>query len=195
MKNQAQGFTLIEVLVSVLVFAILAASAYVALDGLSAAAGHHQQRSERFADIQRAVSRLDADLRQLASRPVRGPDGTLEPALAGRRGQLTASRAGWANPAEQPRSQLQRFGWSLADGTLSRTAWPVTDRLPGTPEGIEAVLTGVAGFELRYLDPVGQWHRDWPPAGQPAATLPPAVEYVFELADRGSIRRLVVLER
>lgn len=188
------AFTLVELLVSILVFAVLAATAYTALGGLSAAAGQHQQRSERFADIQRTVSRLDADLRQLVSRPIRAEDGTLQPALWGQPGRISATRAGWINPADQPRSQLQRFDWTAHDAGLVRTSWAVTDRVPATPTRGEPQITGVRGFELRYLDRVGQWHETWPPGGQPIHTLPRAVEYRIELIDRGSIRRLVTLD-
>lgn len=190
--SASRGFTLLELLVAVAVFAVLAGAAYVALDRMSLAYAAHRDRAQAFQELQMAVSRLDMDLRQLATRPVRTAEG-LAPALAGGRFAFEASRAGWDNPAGLPRSTLQRFGWRVEDGRLVRRTWPVTDRVASTPVGSRALLDGVQQLELQYRDPSGQWHEQWPAAGLPPGHLPQAVEYRLELTDGRIIRRLIPL--
>ncbi|QKK01831.1 MAG: type II secretion system minor pseudopilin GspJ [Pseudomonadota bacterium] len=186
------GFTLIEVLVAVAVFALLAATAYTALDALSRSAMQHRDRAAAFAAVQLGVARLDADLRQMVSRPVAAAAGTIEPALRGGSDRFEATRAGWHNPGSAPRSTLQRFGWTRSGSDLVRTAWPVTDRVAATRQRSETVLAGVKRFELRYLDAGGDWRERWP-LDASVRELPRAIEVTLELEPLGRIRRLVVL--
>lgn len=187
------GYTLVEVLVAVVVFGILAASAYVALDALSRAAGGHRDRSEDFGALQLAVARLDADLRQLAARPVAAPAGRTEPALAGEPRSLRATRAGWANPAGLKRSTLQRFGWQLAGSELQRLRWPVTDRAREGQVLTETVLPGVDSLAFSYREASGAWQERWP-SDDALARLPAAIEVIIDTRRFGRVRRVVVLQ-
>jgi len=191
--KRAAGFTLIEVLVAVLAFGLLASIAYSSLDQLSAAGTVTRERAEAFAELQRAVATLDSDLRQIVGRLGRDRDGRLMPALSGSAETLLGRRAGRDNPAGLPRSQLQQFRWSLDPaGGLRREVWPdaVADpRLP--PAGV----TGFGGFEalrFRYLDAQGGWHPRWPVGGRPDA-MPRAIEVRLESGRFGVIRRLLTL--
>ncbi|MEE4639539.1 MAG: type II secretion system minor pseudopilin GspJ [Wenzhouxiangella sp.] len=187
-----RGYTLIEVLIAVSVFAILAGSVYLALSALSEAAFVQRERSRDLADLQLTATRLEADLRQLVSRPVRRADGDLAPALAGQRARFAATRAGWINLADQRRSQLQRFGWFRQGQGLVREFQPVTDSVGGNAAQSEVVLEGVDGFELAYRSMDGSWLDQWPPEAAPDA-LPSAVRYRLQTARFGTIERIVVL--
>ncbi len=48
-------------------------------------------------------------------------------------------------------------------------------------------------FSLRFRDPGGGWHDQWPPVSGPAPALPLAVEIQLDSERFGSIRRLLVL--
>lgn len=187
-----RGYTLVEVLVAVLVFAVLAASAYAALDGLSRAAEAHRDHSAELAELQLAVARLDADLRQLTARPVRDANGQPQAALVGQRATLTATRAGWGNPGQVRRSNLQRFSWQVGNGSLVRTHWPVTDVVDATRAQSEPVLA-IRDLVFRYRDHEHRWHDQWPVSGQSPEVLPAAVEVRFHSEHFGPIRRLLVL--
>lgn len=192
-RLRSGGYTLIEVLVAVVVFSILSASAYVALDALSRAAGDHRERSEDFGALQLAVARLDDDLRQLAARPVAATVGRTEPALSGEPRRLVASRSGWANPAGVKRSTLQRFGWQLSGSDLQRIRWPVTDPVADSQSLVETILPGVESLEFSYRDASGSWQRRWPP-DEALARLPTAIEAIVHTRRFGRVRRVVVLQ-
>jgi len=192
-RRQAGGYTLVEVLVAVVVFAILATSAYVALDALSRAAGGHRDRNDEFAALQLAVARMDADLRQLAARPVAAPAGRSEPALRGEPRRLAGTRAGWSNPAGLKRSTLQRFGWQQAGSELQRTRWPVTDRVADSQARTETVLPQIESLAFSYRDASGTWQERWP-SDDALARLPAAIEVVIDTRRFGRVRRLVVLQ-
>jgi general secretion pathway protein J len=190
--KQARGFTLVEVLIAVLVFGVLAASAYVALDGLSRAALSHRAHSSELAALQLGVARLDADLRQLINRSVR-IDGARAPALLGERDRLVGTRAGWANHGGSERSHLQRFGWQFENGQLSRLHWSVTDPAPGSLPLLNAVLDDLDEWQFRYRDSNGGWHERWPLEAGQVEVLPTAIEINFVSRQFGPIRRLLVL--
>lgn len=193
MNGRVRGYTLVEVLVAVVVFGILSASAYVALDALSRAASGHRDRSEDFGALQVAVARLDADLRQLAARPVAAAAGRTEPALSGQPRSLSATRSGWSNPADVKRSTLQRFGWQMAGSELQRIRWPVTDRVSDSQALTETVLPEIESLSFSYRDDAGSWQERWPP-GEALARLPSAIEVVIDTRRFGRVRRVVVLK-
>jgi len=190
--GSVRGFTLIEVLIAVTVFAVLAGAVYFSLNLLADAAFTQRQRSAELADMQRALARMDADLRQIATRPARAADGTLQPALAGSRDRIVATRTGWLNPQQHKRSELQRFGWSSDARGLIRSSWPVTDLVPATRGVEERVLTDAVQLEFAFLNPGGQWLERWPET-EDLQGLPRAVRYRINGGRFGAIERVIVL--
>lgn len=191
-RNSLSGFTLVELLVAVLVFGLLAASAYGGLNALSAAAGAQRDRSLAFAGLQRAVATLDSDLRQLVSRRGRDREGQLLPVLSGESRILLGRRAGRVNPADLPRSLLQQFEWRIERNVLVRRSWPEVDSAPASPTTGRTVYGQVSAVEFRFRDSSGAWHRQWPASSTPQM-LPTAIEYMFESPVFGTVRRVVAL--
>jgi len=191
-RGASSGFTLIEVLVAVLVFALLAGIAYSSLDRLAAVSAALDERSTRLGRVQRAVAALEADLGQIVGRLGRDAAGRVLPSLAGAGDALLARRAGRENPAALPRSTLQQFRWALVDGGLERVAWSEVLADPGTAPSSRVRFEGVTGLALRYLDATGSWHDQWPGA-RPPEQLPRAIELQLETEHFGRIRRLFAL--
>lgn len=189
-----RGFTLLEILVAVAVLSILAATAYAALDRMADAVGHHRDRSESFQALQISVSRLDMDLRQLTSRSIRDRDGQTRPALEGAGSSLEATRAGWANPLQQTRGQLQRLSWQVDGDRLIHIRWPVTDRAPGAEPETTVFLEGVRELAFEYQDQNGQWEEQWPLQDDQLSALPRAIQYRLVLEDGRSIVRTILVE-
>lgn len=193
------GFSLIELLVALAVFAALAAAAYGGLAEIARARGALADRQDRFAAAVRTVSAIERDLRQAVSRPVReGTRGDVLPALIGSADRIELTRLGFANPRAEPRSNLERVGYDLADRTLERRRYAVLDRAPGTVPAASAMLDRVGGLVFRYAGSQGTWSDVWPPHEAPADydpndLLPRAIEFRIQLADLGELRRVVEL--
>lgn len=140
--NPRAGFTLVEVLISLLIFAMIAAAGAAVLSLSIDNRFTIKAASDRTADFQRMNSLLKADLGQAAARRSRGPTGRpqIQPmAGPGAPGDplLVLTRAGWTNPAGRARPSLQRVEYRLVEGRLERR---VSDHLDGSRPGPPQVL-------------------------------------------------------
>jgi len=194
--NRNAGFTLLELLVALSIFALLAAMAYGGLNTVLKARAATDLQAARLTQLQNTFFWLGRDLTQTVNRPVRDEYGDLQPALMGvEMGdyRLALTRGGWLNPADRPRGGLQRVAYGLRDDQLLRVYWNVLDRAQDSPPQESVLLDGVERLELRYLDAQKQWSDAWPNAAAGAApnTAPPrAVEVTIETKAEGRITRL-----
>ncbi|MDX1515803.1 MAG: type II secretion system minor pseudopilin GspJ [Woeseiaceae bacterium] len=194
---RGRGFTLIEVLVALAIFGLLAIFAYQGLAQSLDNAELLGNRMDRLRAIQQTMRLLGSDIGQAAPRPVRNPlDGTSLPAIRTEPGTefaLEVTRGGWPNPAASARGTLQRVMYRVVDGQLERLHWTVLDPTLNTEPIATALLEDVETLELNYLPPGGNWTNQWPPFGagglQALRMRPQVVEVVLTLADEGEIRR------
>jgi len=194
-----RAFTLIEVMASLAIFAILAALCYGALSRTLESAKMLNDRMDRLQAIQRTMRLLTEDLQQLAPRPIRDELGeNLGPALdtgfqSGFALELT--HGGWSNPIVLPRSTLQRSAYRMEDDELIRYHWMVLDRTLANQPAEVVLLDGVESILFRFLEANGQWTEQWPPNSRPGdlgvRERPRAAEIILTLAQEGEIRRLV----
>lgn len=200
MRRLAQkGFTLIEVLVAMAIFAIMSALAYGTLSQTLLSAEILSDRMDRLQAIQRTMRLLTDDLHQLAPRPVRDELGdTFAPALttgfqSGFAIEMT--RSGWNNPLTLPRSTLQRAAYRIEDDELVRYHWMVLDRTLSNEPVSVVLLDDVESIQFRFFQTDGEATDQWPPLNQsgPASVRyrPRAVEIILRLEDEGEITRLV----
>lgn len=192
-RSRAGGFTLVELLVALAVFALLSVMAYSSLRVVLDARERVEAQAERLAELQLAFTVIGRDLEQAVNRPVRDEFGDRTPAMAGTGAQIEFTRGGWRNPAGLRRSELQRVGYILAGGELRRLSWPVLDRTQGSEPADTLLLSAVEEFEVRFLDARGEWLSFWPaPEADPQAAtpLPRAVEVSVGTERWGRVTRL-----
>lgn len=195
------GFTLLEVLVAVAIFAIVAVLAYGGYSELTRQSERLSESAARIRAIQSTVQRLVQDFSTLEPRPIREPlgDGVQSALIADSRSDRLAefTHSGWSNPAGVPRSTLQRVAYRLQDGKLMRAYWVTMDRTMTTEPVSTVLLDRVKAVNLRFMGRDRRFTDQWPGlnAGRGGsavvATLPLAVEITLELEDWGKIIRLV----
>lgn len=193
MNRRGDGFTLIELLIALGIFAVLAALAYGGLRSVLASSGRTGAHMERLAQIQRTMARLTLDIEQAADRPIRDRFGKRRAAVmttANSPSRLELTHGGLANPADLPRSRLQRVAYYLDGERFIRERWNSLDQAPGAVASPQLLTEAVQSVTYRFLHADGGWSRQWPPEG--GAGLPRGIEVTFEITGAGTIRRLLV---
>jgi len=155
----AQGFTLIEVMVAIMIIAVIGAASAVVLSNMIDANRTSERRHEALQNLQFALLTLDRDVRQMAVRPVRAVpeerrhyyltnDGAL---IDSDSGGIAFVRAGWTNPQQMlPRSELQPVSYRIRDEVLQRVSQPFVDDASGEAQ-IQNLLAGVTELEVRFI--------------------------------------------
>ena len=200
MISRSKGFTLIEVLVAIAIFALLSALAYGSLGQSVLVQEALGDRMERTRDIQRAMRIITRDFLQLAPRPVRSELGDrYNPSLStafesGFAVQLT--RGGWMNPMTLPRGTQQRAAYRLEDEELIRYHWNVLDYTLSNEIISVRLLDEVQSVTFLFMQQNGEWIEQWPPGNDLAdpsvlRLRPRAVQIVLSLYDEGEITRIV----
>lgn len=178
------GFTLLELLIAMAVFAIMSVMAYSGLKILLDTREQTSTQSAQLAELQMALYLINEDLAQLVVRPVRDDYGLEEPVLkGGMDGEiltLTRSVAAWT--AYPTGSQLQRISYRIENGALYRYSWTTLDRTQQTESRKRKVLA-VNQLQLQFFDT--EWTPFWS-----ANNAPKAVEMTFSLPHLGDIKRL-----
>ena len=194
-----QGFTLIEIMVAVAIFAVMSMLAWGALSGSLSNAEMLTERMDRLQAIQRTMRYLTSELTQASPRPIRDELGdTLEPAVLSSLGSdfaLELTHGGWRNPAGLPRSTLQRTAYRIEDEQLVRYHWTVLDRTYANEPVQTILLDDVESLQFRFFDDSGEVSEVWPPQAAAGASglraRPRAVEIILTLRDEGEITRLL----
>jgi len=189
------GFSLVELLVALAVFAAMAAIAWGGLDSVARTRGALAREEGDLRTLMAAVDTMQRDLRQAVARPVRGNYGEAAAGFVGSADRLEFTRLGFANPLAERRSNLERIAWATDGERLVRASYPVLDRAAGTQAVPRVLRANVRSLRLRYLDADRRWVGAWPvaDAGANATVLPLAVEIRLDTQDYGEISAIVEL--
>ncbi len=199
LRNNARrqtGFTLLELLVAITVFATMSVMAYGGLRNVIDNSGASEQALNRLKDVQTSISAISRDLTQIVRRDIRDNYGNVQAYLLTPQNPdliIEFSRSGHRNPAGLLRSNLQRVAYQLQDNKLYRLHWPQMDRAPGVEPYKSEILDKVDAIDFRFLDDKQNWHNQWPPLNAGAEQTAPvlsAIEISIKLADWGEIKRL-----
>ena len=208
MNRREAGFSLIEVLVAVAVFAAVSAISVGLLAGALRSKDQGEAALERLAAVQRAGALLREDIGQWVPRSARTEEGLTDPRLFAadidgtrqvrRAGDgreiLVLTRTGWANPGGvQPRSTLQRVAWILEDGALYREVRAYPDAAPGLEPRRRRIIDGLSDVRLDLMAG-GTWtaRARLIADGEAAPSPPEAVRLRYELAGLGALEHVVL---
>jgi general secretion pathway protein J len=213
------GFTLLELLVALFISAIMFAFGYRALDQALKSRREVEEQSARLLSLQQTMRTIEQDFELLQPRPIRnligdgymgaltastpGATGSTRTqlgkstALSGASGPLvTFTRAGWTNPVGIQRSELQRVSYSIENGALIRSYYPVLDATEAVIPVRRQLIDHVRNFNLRFMDAGHNWQTGWPPITLGGVTQltqlrfrPIAVEVTVEIEGWGVLMR------
>jgi general secretion pathway protein J len=196
----ASGFTLIEVLVALTIFAIMSGIAYRGLGSVLDARARIVDDNRKWREVALAFAMIERDVSAAADRVARSRDDLPLPPFTGNAPELSREAA----VLEFSRMGVgvtpsRRVAYRLSDGTLQLLAYPSIDAAPHDEATAYALLTGVQSMATRFLDAKGNWQTRWPvPATTNTGTakkepLPRAVALTITLVSGEDMTRVFAL--
>lgn len=209
---RARGFTLLEVLVAISIFALIGIASYRVLSGVMQADERLAARAQQMRSVNRALWIMQQDIEQLLKRNVRGADGATSATdnylLVDNEADLPLqlTRGGRSNPLGLPRSNMQRVAYRVdhhpdyeKTGSphyheertyLLRYSWPMLDGAGAKEKAqLQILLPDIDTLSVSVLTKNGA-EAIWPPQTQAnqQAPLPIALELELTSTEGESIK-------
>jgi general secretion pathway protein J len=199
MQHQ-RAFTLIELLIAMTIFAVLAVISYHSLDSLFKTREHLTVQSNNLRDLALLFVRLENDFAAIIDRPVRNADNQKESALrlsplrpTENDASLVFTRGGFGGAAGASGGP-KRIGYRLREGTLELLMWPSLDMAPRVLPQVHAALANVRDMQWRAMDRAGNYVAEWQSTGAENVTyFPAALELSITLSSGVQYTRLFTL--
>jgi general secretion pathway protein J len=173
-RSADAGISLIEVLVSLSIFAVIGIAGLAVLNTVARTGERTDGRLDRLAELDRAFLIVSSDLEQVTPAGI-----TMEG------GELAFERSGSEQDID--------MALLLDEATLTRRI-----DLAGGTSVDQHLLGGVTALEWRLMDRARRWHETWPPPGVETPGRPFAAELTLsvmraETAPPQSLTRLILL--
>jgi general secretion pathway protein J len=195
MNAAARGFTLVEMLVALLAFSLLAAASMSILNFSLRNKAVFDESLDTLQQVQVARVIMKADFSQLAPRMVRDSFGGQPHSSFANRADsadkgliLSFVRRGWISPAgDEGRSSLQYVEYVVSGDALLRRSRPYLDPTPDTPEITTTLIENVGEVSVSFLS-AGKWIPEWRPVAR-NSEFPDAVAITMDVAGLGEMRQ------
>ena len=195
-RPAAKGFTLIEVLIAISIFAMLM---IFSIQGFLLVANMEERNRESLAveqNFHRAWSLIGQDILHLRSRPIKDQFGTEQGAyIAGREPYLVEFTRGGLPSLPVAPGGMMRVAYHLSDeGELIRTTWSALDTIDIEDVQEQVVLAGLEEVKFEQLNNNNYFEEIWPPLnqqGNAANLMPRMIQVSFSTLDGIELTRLI----
>lgn len=204
-----RGMTLVEILVALIVFSLVAAAAAASLRLAADARDQLVAADRRIATFQTSRIIIKEDLASAVPRRTRdefgdvfgpaflgGSETRIRPPVAGETLLLAFVRSGWVNPEmAAPRSSLQFVEYVVRGKQMIRKSRPYLDDARGQARMERVLFEDVEGVEIEFLprngaaSVAGAWSSGWP-MERNSDRPPRAVAVSFSTPRTGALRQI-----
>ncbi|GMR08948.1 MAG: GspJ family T2SS minor pseudopilin variant XcpW [Gammaproteobacteria bacterium] len=198
-----RGFTLLELLVAIAVFAVMATATYEGFNAMLSSKQKIEKEADELSRLQMALVIIQRDLEQIIRRPIRDEYGEVKAFLVNNENNilLEFTRVGVKRLFSENHSDLQRIAYRQDEDKLIRLSWDVLDRAQDTRPVERVLLSGVKAITFNSINaaentpsPLSSAVATPMTAQDPASIMPDGIELTLEMDELGSIKRLFLTQ-
>ena len=196
MKIKAAGYTLIEVIIALTVFAIIAVLAVSAMYQVFDMRTRLNLQAEQLNNLQLGITLITRDSEQIIARAIIGENMKLMPIFSGDTHYLEFSRGGLFNPmAIKSHSSLARIAYLCINNTLVRRSWASLDDPYRTKFRDKTIFTNLEACEFAYMNHERKFLANWEGSNlkHNSESLPIALQFKLKIAYWGKISLLFII--
>lgn len=156
-----QGFTLLELLVSLTICVFIGIGAHAMLQSVIHAQNVSKERSAKLTQLQKAMWVITQDMEQMISQTMQLSSGSYS---------IIFIRKGWSNPMGLPRSNQMQVAYEIDGNKLKRLYWSAEEK--GAAPQTQLLIEDVTSFSLQQISSL-------------------ALEINFSTTLYGSLRRVI----
>lgn len=189
------GFTLIEILVALMIFAVIGVVAAMSLHSVIRARERLKVADQSLLQLEMTMAYMRQDFSQIVDRKIRNRDGQQESAFLSEGNGVAFTRASLLNPFDNAReANLQRVAYRLEGKKLIRLTWDVLDQAPDSKPESKILLSDVESLSWQFITDNGRTANSWPPPTgsvmqqESHSDVPKAVLIVMHLKDSGTLQ-------
>lgn len=196
-KGASKGFTLIEVLLALMIFATLSVAANQIFRNVINSNVQTEEVGDALKSLQRTLLIMDSDFRQMLARQYRNGSDEAKEALLEFGDDLLDSesqgirfvRGGWINPQQLfPRGEVVKVGYRVREGVLERIRWMYPDNSSALEPASMPLMEGVTGLRFEVQGQEG-WTQEW----EAPLSMPKAIRVTLETERYGELTRIYLL--
>lgn len=197
MKKQ-NGFTLIEILIALAVFAILATITSSTLYYAFTTRTRITAQADQLNNLQLALTLFERDITQTVQREVRGNNMHIFPVFVGEKFYLEFTRGGVINPnTNEKKSNLQRIAFLCKNKQLIKRKWYSLDTMDRTKFSDQVLLSHLNNCQFAYLNHslqlLSEWRANAKTQDQKEEPLPKAIQFNLSLQNWGKASFLYII--
>lgn len=195
-SHATKGFTLLELLIAISIFSVMAAMAYGGMRLVIDGSQQIEKSANTLSSLQRAFLFLRQDLEQAVPRGIRDEFGSHESAfICCKDEKLLHLTRGGTRGAIIEGTDLRRVEYRIIEGRLERRIWSTLDRVQGAKSSRLQLIENVQAVDIKILGyGDSEWQSSMPTeSAENKSAVPRAVEVTITIENYGAVSRLFVI--
>lgn len=196
--KKMKGFTLLEILIALTIFAVLATITSSSLYYAFTTRNKVNAQANRLNNLQLAISIIQQDTSQIVDRAIRGNEMRLFPVIVGQPEYMEFTRDGLSNPKSiNKRSTLKRIALVCSEEKLIHRTWESLDTIDRNKYQDRVLIDNLDECHFSYLNhnlqSLPEWREQALNLDQRAETFPTALQINLSLKDWGKMNLLFIV--
>jgi general secretion pathway protein J len=164
-----KGFTLIELMIAIMVFAIISLISYRIIVSLLTTKEVVKNSQGKWGSVAQVINKINSTMENNIPLTIRDENGLLKPAIYGKNkienkydSQLEVTISGSIGDIVYGSTPPKRLGFRYDNNKLFLVSWPVLNRVITTVPRLDVLLDNVKSFKVEYYYRDKQWRDTWP---------------------------------